>query len=199
MVHTDMAPGARPAAFLDRDGVINFDTGYVHDWSEFRFLPGVVDALRKLQSKGLLLIVITNQSGIARGMYTEADYQALTSQLKQTLREQGVILAQVYHCPHHPEAKVPEYRLNCDCRKPHTGMIDQALRDFDIDLAASVLVGDKPSDIEAGIAAGVGRCFLVRCNGEGEQPAPRDADGSFNDLAHCVARLGEAARDHAAG
>lgn len=166
-----MAMGARPAAFLARDGVINFDADYVNDWSEFHFLPGVVNALRELQSLGFLLVVITNQSGIARGKYAEADYQALTAQLKQTLHEQGVTLAQVYHCPHHPDARVPEYRLNCGCRKPRTGLIDQALRDFDIDLSISVLVGDKPSDIEAGIAAGVGRRFLVRCNGEGEQPA----------------------------
>ncbi len=190
---------AAPAAFLDRDGVINFDAGYVHGWSEFRFLPGVVEALRQLQTLGYRLIVITNQSGIARGMYTEAAYQALTAQLKDSLREQGVTLAQVYHCPHHPDGRVAEYRSDCDCRKPRTGMIEQALRDFDIDLSGSVLVGDKPSDIEAGIAAGIGRRFLVRCNGEGERPVPGDADASFDDLAHCVASLTDAAHDRAPG
>lgn len=193
-------PGAAPpAAFLDRDGVINFDAGYVHDWSEFRFLPGVVEALRQLQTLGYRLIIITNQSGIARGMYAESAYQALTARLKETLREQGVTLAQVYHCPHHPDGCVAEYRLACDCRKPRTGLIEQALHDFDIDMAGSVLVGDKPSDIAAGIAAGVGRCFLVCCNGEGERPVPGDADASFDDLAHCVASFAKAARVRAPG
>lgn len=193
-------PGAAPpAAFLDRDGVINFDAGYVHDWSEFRFLPGVVDALSQLQTLGYRLIVITNQSGIARGMYTEAAYKALTAHLKDALREHGVMLAQVYHCPHHPDGKVSEYRRDCDCRKPSIGMIEQALSDFDIDMANSLLVGDKPSDIEAGIAAGIGRRFLVRCNGEGERPAHGRADASFDDLAHCVASLAMAARDRAPG
>lgn len=188
-----------PAAFLDRDGVINFDAGYVHDWSEFRFLPGVVDALRQLQTLGYRLIVVTNQSGIARGMYTEAAYQALTARLKDALREQGVTLAQVYHCPHHPDGRVAKYRSDCDCRKPRTGMIEQALRDFDIDLSASVLVGDKSSDIEAGIKAGVGRRFLVRCNGEGERPAQGAADACFDDLAHCVANLSPTTRGRATG
>ncbi|MEN9491577.1 MAG: hypothetical protein RJA63_2026 [Pseudomonadota bacterium] len=191
-------PGAAaPAAFLDRDGVINFDAGYVHDWSEFRFLPGVVDALCQLQALGYRLIVITNQSGIARGMYTESAYQALTVRLKEALREQGVTLAQIYHCPHHPDGGIPQYRLNCECRKPRIGMIKQALRDFDIDMAASILVGDKPSDIEAGVAAGVGRRFLVRCNGEGDRPALGGADGIFDDLAQCVARLSEETRERA--
>jgi len=154
-----------------------------------------VDALRQLQTMGYQLIIITNQSGIARGMYTEAAYHALTERLKDTLREQGVKLAQVYHCPHHPDGRIDEYRRDCDCRKPRTGMIEQAMRDFDIDLASSILVGDKPSDIEAGIAAGIGRCFLVRCNGEGNLPVQCAADASFDDLAHCVASLVEAARD----
>lgn len=190
---------ASPAALLDRDGVINHDAGYVRDWSEFRFLPGVVDALRELQSLGFRLIVITNQSGIVRGMYTEPAYQALTARLKEALREQGVTLARVHHCPYHPDGRVAEYRADCDCRKPRAGLIEQALRDFDIDMAASVLVGDKYSDIEAGIAAGSGRRFLMRCSGEGDRPAPGGADSVFGNLAWCVARLSEATRDRASG
>jgi D-glycero-D-manno-heptose 1,7-bisphosphate phosphatase len=180
---------ARPAAFLDRDGVINHDAGYIYDWSAFHFLPGVVDALRDLQNLGYRLIIITNQSGIARGIYTEADYQALTKKLKASLLLQGVRLDAVYHCPHHPEGRIVEYRLECDCRKPRTGMIDQALRDFDIDIDRSILVGDKPSDIAVGIAANVGRRFIVRRDGEGNLPPLGDADGRFNDLAQCVAHL----------
>jgi D-glycero-D-manno-heptose 1,7-bisphosphate phosphatase len=185
---------ARPAAFLDRDGVINFDAAYLHDWAAFRFLPGVVEALRDLQTLGYRLIVITNQSGIARGMYTEADYQALTASLNASLLSQGVRLDAVYHCPHHSDGKVEAYRLDCDCRKPRTGMIDQASREFAIDFDRSILVGDKASDIEAGTAAGIGRRFIVKCNGEGEAPPLGDADARFDDLAQCVARLKADAR-----
>jgi rfaE bifunctional protein nucleotidyltransferase chain/domain len=184
----------RPAAFLDRDGVINFDVEYLHEWSAFRFLPGVVDALRDLQALGYRLIVITNQSGIARGMYTEEDYQALTARLNASLLSQGVRLDAVYHCPHHPDGCVAEYRHECDCRKPGTGMIAQALHDLDIDLTRSIIVGDKPSDIEAGIGAGVGRRFIVSCNGEGDLPPLGNADCRFKDLAECVAYLKNAAR-----
>lgn len=180
---------APPAAFLDRDGVINFDVSYLSTWSDFRFLPGVIDALRRLQELGYQLVVITNQSGIARGKYTEADYQALTERMSAALLEQGVRLSGVYHCPHHPEGRVQALRVDCDCRKPRTGLIDQALRDIDIDLERSILVGDKPSDVEAGAAAGVGRRFIVRCNGEGDLPALGDATARFDDLADCVAHL----------
>jgi len=179
----------RPAAFLDRDGVINYDAAYLYEWAAFRFLPGAIDALRELQALGYRLIVITNQSGIARGMYTEAEYQALTANLKAALQSQGVQLDAIYHCPHHPEGRIAEYRLDCTCRKPRTGMIDNALREFDIDLDRSILVGDKPSDIEAGIAAGIGKRFIVKCNGEGDLPALGHADDRFDDLAQCVARL----------
>lgn len=184
-MHRAEAPAA---AFLDRDGVINFDSGYVYRESDFRFLP-VVDALRDLQTLGYRLIVVTNQSGIARGLYSEADYQALTRRLKEQLVAQGVQLTAMYHCPHHAEGTVAEYRRDCDCRKPGPGLIHQALRDFDLDLGRSILVGDKPSDIEAGIAAGVGRRFIVRRNGQGDLPPLGKADGRFDDLAHCVAHL----------
>ncbi|MBC7380656.1 MAG: D-glycero-beta-D-manno-heptose 1,7-bisphosphate 7-phosphatase [Burkholderiaceae bacterium] len=180
---------AAPAAFLDRDGVINFDAAYLYEWAEFRFLPGAIDALRDLQTLGYRLIVITNQSGIARGKYTEAEYQALTANLQASLLSQGVRLDAIYYCPHHPDGRVAQYRLDCNCRKPRTGMIDQALRAFDIDLGRSILVGDKPSDIEAGIAAGVGRRFIVKCNGEGGLPSLGNADDRFDDLAQCIARL----------
>lgn len=182
------------AAFLDRDGVINFDAGYVHSWSDFHFLPGVIEALHDLQALGYHLIIITNQSGIARGMYSETDYQLLTKRLKDALSEQGVTLTAVYHCPHHPHALISDYRVNCDCRKPHPGLIQQALRDFDIDLTTSILVGDKPTDIEAGAAAGVGRRFIVRCNGEDDFPPVSNADAYFDNLSQCVAQLRDAAR-----
>jgi D-glycero-D-manno-heptose 1,7-bisphosphate phosphatase len=178
-----------PAAFLDRDGVINHDAGYVHSWTDFRFLPRVVDALRDLQYMGFLLIVITNQSGIARGIYSESDYHALTARIDESLREQGVYLTRTYHCPHYSAGSISEFRLDCNCRKPATGMIDQALLDFQIDLQRSILIGDKPSDIEAGFTAGVARRFLVRCNGVDPYMPQGQADACFDDLSACVQEL----------
>lgn len=149
------------AAFLDRDGVLNADYGYVHSVDRFDLLPGVPVALRRLREAGFLLVVVTNQSGIARGMYTEDEYQSLTLHLHAILASESVWLDAVYHCPHLPDAVVPELRRHCDCRKPRPGMIHRACARFGIDASRSLLFGDKPSDIEAGRAAGVGWCCLV--------------------------------------
>lgn len=173
------------AAFLDRDGVINADHGYVHRIDDFHFLPGVVAALRRLAGAGFLPVIVTNQSGIARGLFDEADYRALTAHLLAELAGAGVAVGGVYHCPHHPEGSVAAYRRACDCRKPAPGLLHRAIAELGIDPAASILVGDKASDIAAGRAAGVGRCYLVGA-GQGEDC---DADGRFADLAACVAAL----------
>lgn len=150
------------AVFLDRDGVINVDHGYVSTWERFEFLPGVPDALRALQDAGYLLIVVSNQSGIGRGYYSEADVESLNQAVAQHLGSTvGVTLSEFYHCPHHPTEAEGEFRRQCDCRKPAPGMIRQAVLDHGIDLKTSLLVGDKDSDIEAGRAAGVARLFKV--------------------------------------
>ena len=150
------------AVFLDRDGVINVDHGYVSTWERFEFLPGVPDALRALQDAGYLLIVVSNQSGIGRGYYCEADVESLNQAIAQHLGSTvGVTLSEFYHCPHHPTEAEGEFRRQCDCRKPAPGMIRQAVLDHGIDLKTSLLVGDKDSDIEAGRAAGVARLFKV--------------------------------------
>ena len=154
-------PGSRKAAFLDRDGVINVDTGYVGRWEDFQFAPGAIAMLQRLAGEGYLLIVITNQSGIARGLYSEDDYQQLTRRYRDELARQGVDLAAVYHCPHHPEGIVAEFARACDCRKPAPGMILRAIREHDLDPASSMLIGDSERDLEAGRAAGVGRLLLV--------------------------------------
>jgi D-glycero-D-manno-heptose 1,7-bisphosphate phosphatase len=179
-----MNGGAR-AAFLDRDGVINVDHGYVHRIDRFELLPGVPAALRRLNAAGLLLIVVTNQSGIARGLYTEADYAALTRHLRHVLAAEGVELDAIYHCPHMPDATVARYRRQCDCRKPSPGMILRGIAEFGIDPAQSVLFGDKPSDIEAGRAAGVRWCCLVA----DEDSGATGADLVAADLAHAVEAL----------
>ena len=154
--------GMTSAVFLDRDGVINVDHGYVSTWERFEFLPGVPDALRALQDAGYLLIVVSNQSGIGRGYYCEADVESLNQAIAQHLGSTvGVTLSEFYHCPHHPTEAKGEFRRQCDCRKPAPGMIRQAVLDHGIDLKTSLLVGDKDSDIEAGRAAGVARLFKV--------------------------------------
>ena len=151
----------RKAVFLDRDGVINLDRAYVHRWEDFEFVPGIVDAMRRLKQAGYLLVVVTNQSGIARGYYSEAQYQQLTAQMREALASAGAAVDAVYHCPHHPEGALAPYATDCDCRKPAPGMILQAARELGIDLPGSFLIGDKPSDIDAARAAGVGTSYLV--------------------------------------
>jgi D-glycero-D-manno-heptose 1,7-bisphosphate phosphatase len=152
----------RKAAFLDRDGVINIDHGYTFKPEHFDFIDGVFDACRHLQNLGYLLIVVTNQSGIARGYYTEQDFAVLTSWMKQQFAAQGVKIDGVYYCPHHLEKGQVPYNIDCDCRKPNPGMLLQAIREYGIDPAQSLMVGDKAADMQAAAAAGVTRKFLVR-------------------------------------
>ncbi|MBW8845393.1 MAG: D-glycero-beta-D-manno-heptose 1,7-bisphosphate 7-phosphatase [Burkholderiales bacterium] len=156
----------RAAAFLDRDGVVNIDHGYVYRWDDFEFVPGAIDAMRRLQAAGYVLVVVTNQSGIARGFFSEAEFLALDAAMRAHLDGEGVRLSRVEFCPHLPGAKVSAYDLDCDCRKPAPGMILRAAEALDIDLASSLLFGDKPSDVEAGRAAGVGRCVQLAKNGQ---------------------------------
>ncbi len=173
---------AQPAVFLDRDGVINREGGYVYMADEFHFIEGVFDACREFARAGYRLIVITNQAGIARGYYTEGDYQHLTSWMLDEFRRQGVDIDDVYHCPHHPVNGIGEYRRDCSCRKPAPGMILRAAQEHSLDLHRSILVGDKVTDIEAGRAAGIGCCILVS-SGHSLGAADYDkADNVFVDL-----------------
>jgi D-glycero-D-manno-heptose 1,7-bisphosphate phosphatase len=155
----------RPAAFLDRDGVLNQDLGYVHRVADFHWLPGAVQACKRLQDAGYALVVVTNQSGVARGLYSLADVDTLHAHMAQELALAGVTLTAVCACPHHPEGLPGPYRQDCHCRKPQPGMLLQAIQAHGLDPARSVLFGDRPSDLQAGAAAGVARCFLV---GEGQ-------------------------------
>lgn len=179
----------RKAAFIDRDGVINEDRAYVYRAADFEFIPGSVDALRTLREAGYLLVVITNQSGIARGLFREADYRKLDEYMRERLAQAAVLLDSVQYCPHLPDAPILQYRRDCECRKPRAGMIRAAVEQLGIELSQSILVGDRKADIEAGRAAGVGRCFLVR---SGQPLSAGDAllaDGVYEDLARCVGEL----------
>ena len=177
---------SRRAAFIDRDGVLNEERAFVHRIEDFSFLPGAVAALRALQDAGYLLVVITNQSGIARGLYTEADYLALTAHMRERLQAAGVRLDAVEYCPHLPDAPVERYRLDCDCRKPKPGMLIKAIRALDIDPKTSFIVGDRLSDMDAGRAAGLGQCFLVRTGYPLPDEALARADAVYDDLLACA-------------
>ena len=176
----------RPAAFIDRDGVLNLDHGYVFRVQDFEWLPGAIDALAQLQRAGYALVVITNQSGVARGLYTLDDVERLHAHLRGDLQAHGVQLTGIYACPHHPDGVVPEYSLNCACRKPMPGMIEQAAREHGLDLAASYLFGDKATDIEAGRRAGVGRCWRIGTGGTGGEARDCSADGAAASLIDAV-------------
>ncbi len=150
----------RRAVFLDRDGTINLDHGYVFRAAEFQLIPGVVESIRLLREAGYLIIVVTNQAGIARGLYGEKELHELHRHLDRELAGFGAAVDAYYYCPHHPEKGVEPYLRVCACRKPLPGMLVQAAEEYSLDLAASFLVGDKLSDIQAGLAAGC-RSILV--------------------------------------
>ncbi|MFO7962484.1 MAG: HAD family hydrolase [Desulfobacterales bacterium] len=151
----------KKAVFLDRDGIVNVDTGYVCRIEDFCFTGDIFPLCRFFQDKGYLIFIITNQSGIGRGYYTMDQYGALTDWMLARFEEAGIAVSKVYFCPHHPTDGIGEYKIDCPCRKPHPGMIVKAAGEFNLDLKASILIGDRSSDIHAGIHAGVGRMFWV--------------------------------------
>lgn len=144
------------ALFLDRDGVINKEKNYLYKIEDFEFIDGVFDTCKYFQDKGYLLIIITNQAGIARKKYTESDFEELTDWMTQEFEQRNIKISKVYHCPHHPDLSG-----ECECRKPNLGMLLEAKNDFDIDMSQSILVGDKNSDIEAGINIEIKNNFLI--------------------------------------
>ena len=164
---------ARRAVFLDRDGTINIEKDYLHRAEEFAFIPGAPEAIKRLKDAGFLVIVVTNQAGVARGYYDEQAVAALHEHIQQLLAEYGTRIDAFYHCPHHPTEGVGDYRVDCDCRKGSPGMLLQAAREHDIDLDRSFIVGDKSADVEAGIKAGC-QPILVR-TGYGSTEEPRVA------------------------
>ena len=152
----------RPALFLDRDGVVNREIGYLYRPDQVEFTPGIFDLCRHAQAKGFALIIITNQSGIARQLYSEADFQSLMNWMTEEFLHQDVRVDGYYFCPHHPEYGVGPYRKECEDRKPQPGMILKAATDHELDLKRSFLIGDRCSDIQAGAAAGIPNLILVR-------------------------------------
>lgn len=145
----------RRAVFLDRDGVINEEHGYITKWEEFKILPQVVESIQSLKDHGFVIVVITNQSGIAKGLYTEEDVRMIHQQFNHFLAQHATSVDGFYYCPHHPQGNIQEYSINCHCRKPENGMILQAAEDFNLNLEASYLIGDAERDILAGKKSGL--------------------------------------------
>jgi D-glycero-D-manno-heptose 1,7-bisphosphate phosphatase len=169
----------RAALFLDRDGVINVDHGYVCSPERTEFIDGIFELVAAANRRGLVVVVITNQAGIARGYYTEQDFHRYMAWVREQFHLRNARLDAVYHCPHHPSAGIGEYLRVCDCRKPAPGMLLAAQRELGLDLGASLLIGDTPTDIEAGQSAGVGRNLLL---GSGALPSLCDAIQVLRDV-----------------
>jgi D-glycero-D-manno-heptose 1,7-bisphosphate phosphatase len=153
---------SRRALFLDKDGVINVDHGYVCTPERTEFIDGIFDLCRGATLRGFLNVVVTNQAGIARGYYSEPEFLAYVDWLRGAFRTRDAQIDAVYYCPHHPVHGRGVYLRDCDCRKPNPGMILAAARDLDLDLPGSVLLGDSASDADAGRKAGVGRIFMLQ-------------------------------------
>jgi D-glycero-D-manno-heptose 1,7-bisphosphate phosphatase len=172
----------RPALFLDRDGVINVDHGYVHRQADFEFIPGIFELCREAMSLGFRLFVITNQAGIARGLFTEDNFHSLTRWMCDRFENEGVPINGVYFCPTHPTAGIGRYRIESEFRKPRPGMILKAATEHGLDLSQSVLIGDHLTDIQAGLAAGVGRNILLGQHGRKALPCESDGCSIVRDL-----------------
>jgi D-glycero-D-manno-heptose 1,7-bisphosphate phosphatase len=162
---------ARRAVFLDRDGTINVEKNYLHKVEDFEFIPGSPEAIKRLKDAGFIVIVVSNQSGIARGYFDEQALETLHRHVQEELAEHGTSIDAFYFCPHHPEQGLGAYKVVCECRKGAPGMLLQAAREHGIDLEQSFMVGDKLADIEAGRRAGC-RSVLV-LTGYGESVAQK--------------------------
>ena len=169
----------RKALFLDRDGVINVDRGYVYRIEDIEFIDGICELVRTARELGYLLIVATNQAGIGRGLYGELDLWHLTNWMLGRFEQEGCPIAAVYYCPFHPDHGTGKYRIDSPDRKPNPGMLLRARTDFALDLAACALLGDKMSDIEAANAAGVGFTGLFSTTPAANDPATRTVRSLF--------------------
>lgn len=177
-------PGARPAAFLDRDGTIIEDPGYLDDPDEVQLIPDAASAIRRLNEAGWLVIVVTNQSGIARGYYTESDYQAVRARVDELLSRQGARIDAHYHCPHHPSVSA------CDCRKPGVKHYLDAIGTYGIDPSRSWCVGDKLGDLLPGTRIGAHGLLVLTGEGEGYRiEAEMAGFEAVRDLAGAVSRM----------
>jgi D-glycero-D-manno-heptose 1,7-bisphosphate phosphatase len=152
----------KKALFLDRDGVINVDHGYVHRKEDFEPIPKNLKFIKRILGEDdYLVFIVTNQAGIGRGYYTEEEFLKFQKWVEKWLADEGIKVEKTYYCPHHPEAGLGDYKKVCECRKPKSGMLLKVAEEYEIDLSQSVLIGDKESDLEAGRGAG---CRVFKCD-----------------------------------
>lgn len=156
----DCLNGGNAALFLDRDGVINIDHGYTHRVQDLEFIPGILELIGLANSNGYLVIVVTNQAGVARGFYDEEAVKAFNNAVSLAVSKVGYRVERFYYCPHHPDGRISRYKKKCSNRKPGSGMLLRAATDYSIDLPRSIIVGDKPTDIEAGRRASLRAGYL---------------------------------------
>lgn len=158
------------AAFIDRDGVINIDNGYTYRVEDLSIYDDVYHGLKQIQRQGFKIFIITNQSGIARGFYTINQFKFFMDFLLKNLNNNGVYIHDYFFCPHHEDGVIKQFSIKCNCRKPNPGLINQALDKYNIDLNSSILIGDKNSDIEAGLKANIGLNIKINRNKENQAP-----------------------------
>lgn len=156
----------KKAILLDRDGTINVEKDYLYRIEDFEFEKNVVEALKIFSDLGYILAVVTNQSGIARGFYTEEDLERLNNYIKGKLAEDGINIEKFYYCPHHPEKGIGKYKIDCECRKPKTGMLDAAISELNIDICQSYMVGDTLADLDAGKKVGLTPILVTTGHGK---------------------------------
>lgn len=176
---------AQRAVFLDRDGVLNEEVNYLHRIEDFRWIPGAPEAVRKLNEAGLLVLVVTNQAGVAHGYYGEEEVEALHVYMREELAKRGAHVDAFYYSPHHPEAAVPAYRSDSPFRKPGTGMFERALHEWPVDAARSFMVGDKESDMIPAKKLGL-TAVLVETGYGHQQKAVTTADIVLPDIGAAV-------------
>lgn len=172
----------RKALFLDRDGVVNIDSGYVHEPNECVFIDDIFELVRAANRAGYAVVLVTNQAGIGRGYFPVSQFQAFTDWMLGEFLNRDARIDRVYYCPHHPEFGLGDYRQACDCRKPQPGMFVQARADLDLDMEGSLMIGDKLSDLEAAARAGVGHRFLLAPIGEDGPDLPASLGSRIDSL-----------------
>jgi D-glycero-D-manno-heptose 1,7-bisphosphate phosphatase len=179
----------RPGVFLDRDGTLNVDSGYTYRWEDFHWIPGAIEALELLRDAKLFVVIVSNQAGVARGLYKESDILSLYRRIAKDLNDKEIPAPPFYYCPHHPDYCGP-----CSCRKPKTGMLKQAAEDYNLDLSRSFMVGDKRSDLQAGLSAGCRTLHVRTGYGNRGGPPPKGVTVADDILAAVRIILSETAQ-----
>ncbi len=188
--------GKSQAVFIDRDGTLNEDTGYLDSIENIQLFPFAIEAVRRINDSGRKVIVVTNQSGVARGMFDEAQLRQIHDHLRDLFRAHGAVIDAIYYCPHHPSEGDTKYRVECECRKPKAGMLHLAQRDLNLSLADSTVIGDRYHDVEMAHRVGARGVLVLTGYGKKEydedrESWPRPPDIIAKDLSDAIDKIGE--------